>query len=247
MLYDIRLAKCQSVLKRLMNILRRILFILILWFIAQGASPQLLIQDDKELSYSNPIDLKIQLDKMHQLKDHEYKWEIEHNYSMNLYDGWDNTTTHFKTDVVPDTFIIRLIDFAMPTSRTTITSKFGPRWGRRHNGLDIKVYTGDTIVSAFDGLVRKVSYESNGYGCFVVIRHHNGLETLYAHLSKHLVRPNQVVKAGDPIGLGGSTGRSTGSHLHFETRFCGIALNPASLFDFKYQDVIDDYYIFRKK
>jgi murein DD-endopeptidase MepM/ murein hydrolase activator NlpD len=112
--------------------------------------------------------------------------------------------------------------------------------------LDIKVYIGDTIYAAFSGKVRIVRYEANGYGNYVVIRHNNGLETIYGHMSKQLVRENQTVRAGQPIGLGGNTGRSTGSHLHFETRLCGVALNPALMFDFKNQDVIGDYYIFRK-
>ena len=107
------------------------------------------------------------------------------------------------------------------------------------------MYIGDTIRSAFSGKVRIVDYERKGYGNYVVIRHPNGLETIYGHLSKHLVRENQVVKAGEPIGLGGNTGRSTGSHLHFETRFLGQAINPAEMFDFVAQDVTGDYYIFR--
>ena len=111
--------------------------------------------------------------------------------------------------------------------------------------VSIKVYIGDTIRSAFSGKVRIVDYERKGYGNYVVIRHPNGLETIYGHLSKHLVRENQVVKAGEPIGLGGNTGRSTGSHLHFETRFLGQAINPAEMFDFVAQDVTGDYYIFR--
>ena len=89
-------------------------------------------------------------------------------------------------------------------------------------------------------------YEPGGYGNFVVIRHYNGLETIYGHMSKHLVKPDQEVRAGEPIGLGGNTGRSTGSHLHFETRLCGVALNPALMFDFRNQDVIGDFYTFRR-
>ena len=91
-----------------------------------------------------------------------------------------------------------------------------------------------------------VRYDRNGYGNYVVIRHGNGLETIYGHMSKQLVEENQVVAAGEPIGLGGNTGRSTGSHLHFETRLCGVALNPAIMFDFHNQDVIGDYYMFYK-
>ncbi len=163
-----------------------------------------------------------------------------------LYTEWNNKYAHRATEL-PDSFRIDLRHFCMPTPSRVITSNFGRRWGRMHKGLDIKVYTGDTIRSAFDGKVRMVQYEANGYGNYVVIRHPNGLETIYGHMSKHLVRENQDVKAGTPIGLGGNTGRSTGSHLHFETRLCGVALDPALMFDFKAQDVTADYYTFRKK
>jgi murein DD-endopeptidase MepM/ murein hydrolase activator NlpD len=135
----------------------------------------------------------------------------------------------------------------MPTDSRVVTSNFGSRWGRQHKGLDIKVYIGDTIRAAFSGKIRIVKYEPKGYGKYVVIRHHNGLETIYGHMSKHLVVENQEVKAGEPIGLGGNTGRSTGSHLHFETRLCGVALNPALMFDFRNQDVVGDFYNFNRK
>ena len=147
---------------------------------------------------------------------------------------------------LPDSFRISLRDFCMPTTSRVLTSNFGARWGRQHKGLDIKVYIGDTIRAAFAGKVRIVRYEGRGYGKYIVIRHHNGLETIYGHLSKQLVVEDQEVRAGDVIGLGGNTGRSTGSHLHFETRLCGVALNPALMFDFRNQDVVDDYYMFRK-
>ena len=147
---------------------------------------------------------------------------------------------------MPDSFRISLKDFCMPTTSRVLTSNFGARWGRQHKGLDIKVYTGDTIRAAFSGKVRIVRYERRGYGKYVVIRHYNGLETIYGHLSEQLVEEDQEVRAGDVIGLGGNTGRSTGSHLHFETRLCGVALNPALMFDFRNQDVIDDYYMFHK-
>ena len=134
----------------------------------------------------------------------------------------------------------------MPTTSTKVTSQFGyrARWRRMHNGIDLKVYVGDTIYAAFDGKIRIVDFERRGYGKYVVIRHDNGLETIYGHLSKHMVSENQYVKSGEPIGLGGNTGRSTGSHLHFETRFLGQAINPAFLFDFPNQDVTADYYTY---
>ena len=165
--------------------------------------------------------------------------------SAQLYKEWNNKYAHRATEL-PDSFNINLRHFCMPTTSRIITSNFGRRWGRMHKGLDVKVYIGDTIRAAFDGKVRIVRYEAGGYGNYVVIRHHNGLETIYGHMSKHLVAEDETVRAGDPIGLGGNTGRSTGSHLHFETRLCGVALNPALLFDFKNQDVTADNYMFRR-
>ena len=170
--------------------------------------------------------------------------ELGGSLSAQLYSEWSNKYAHRATQL-PDSFRIDLRGFAMPTSSRVITSQYGHRWGRMHKGLDIKVYIGDTIRAAFDGKIRVVNYEGDGYGNYVVIRHNNGLETIYGHMSKHLVREDQMVHAGDPIGLGGNTGRSTGSHLHFETRLCGVALNPALLFDFRNQDVTGDFYLFR--
>ena len=168
--------------------------------------------------------------------------------ALSLYPNWNNQYVHaYGMDaIIPDSYTIDLTGFHMPTPSTRITSPFGPRWRRMHNGLDIKVNIGDTIVAAFDGKVRIVKYERRGYGKYVVIRHDNGLETVYGHLSKQLVEENQLVKAGEVIGLGGNTGRSTGSHLHFETRFLGIAINPIYMFDFPKQDIVADTYTFRK-
>ena len=167
--------------------------------------------------------------------------------ALSLYPNWNNRYVHaYGNAIIPDTYTIDLTGFHMPTPSTKITSPFGPRWRRMHNGLDLKVNIGDTIVAAFDGKVRIVKYERRGYGKYVVIRHDNGLETVYGHLSKQLVEENQLVKAGEVIGLGGNTGRSTGSHLHFETRFLGIAINPIYMFDFPKQDIVADTYTFRK-
>ena len=167
--------------------------------------------------------------------------------ALSLYPNWNNQYVHaYGNAIIPDTYTIDLTGFHMPTRSTKITSPFGPRWRRMHNGLDLKVNIGDTIVAAFDGKVRIVKYERRGYGKYVVIRHDNGLETVYGHLSKQLVEENQLVKAGEVIGLGGNTGRSTGSHLHFETRFLGIAINPIYMFDFPKQDIVADTYTFRR-
>ena len=102
-----------------------------------------------------------------------------------------------------------------------------------HYGIDLKVQVGDTIYAAFDGKVRVRQYERRGYGYYLTLRHTNGLETVYGHLSKFLVEEDQVVKSGEPIALGGNTGRSTGSHLHLETRFLGNPINPAFTVNFE--------------
>ena len=166
-----------------------------------------------------------------------------------LYGEWSNDHVRFKAEL-PDSFRVDLRGFAMPTTNTKITDIFGyrPRRRRVHNGIDIKVYVGDTIRSAFDGKVRIVKNQGRrrGYGKYIVIRHNNGIETLYGHLSKWLVTEGQNVKAGQPIGLGGNTGRSSGSHLHFETLLAGKNLNPALMFDFEKQDVTGDFYTYRK-
>lgn len=169
--------------------------------------------------------------------------------AASLYNSWVTTKAHpYNSAEVPDSFRIDLRGFAMPTPSRNVTSGFGYRrtFRRQHKGLDIKVYTGDTIVAAFDGKARVVRFDAGGYGYYVVLRHPNGLETIYGHLSKQLVKVDDEVKAGQPIGLGGNTGLSYGSHLHFETRFLGEAINPAELFDFANQDVTGDFYVFRK-
>ena len=197
------------------------------------------------LANQAPIDRKMRAVDSIQLNQMLESEVASQSPAAQLYDDWNNIYAHRQTSL-PDSFLIDLRGFAMPSPSTVITSNFGPRWGRQHKGLDIKLNTGDTIYAAFTGKVRIVRYEAKGYGKYVVIRHNNGLETIYGHMSKQLVKENQDVRAGEPIGLGGSTGRSTGSHLHFETRLCGTALNPALMFDFLNQDVVGDYYMFRK-
>lgn len=191
-----------------------------------------------------PIDRKMKAVDTLALKDLIFR-EQAVTPAAELYEEWDNIYAH-KAAVLPDSFLVDMRNFCMPTPSRIVTSNYGSRWGRQHKGIDIKVYTGDTIRSAFTGKVRMVKYERRGYGHYVVIRHDNGLETIYAHLSRSLVKENQPVKAGEVIGLGGNTGRSTGSHLHFETRICGVAINPAILFDFRNQDIVADTYMFRR-
>lgn len=133
-----------------------------------------------------------------------------------------------------DTVLLILQDdgsvFCQPV-KGRVTSEFGYRWRRFHYGIDLDLNTGDTVLCAFDGMTR-ITLRHPTYGNVVIVRHYNGLETVYAHLSKFLVYPNEQLRAGDIIGLGGSTGRSTGPHLHFELRYLGNAINPRKVIDF---------------
>ncbi|MDA0784239.1 MAG: M23 family metallopeptidase [Bacteroidetes bacterium] len=141
-------------------------------------------------------------------------------------------------DAIPINILEMDCDFAMPIYGRT-NSPFGWRHGRPHTGIDLQLRTGDSVYSAFDGVIRMSKYY-NGYGNCVVIRHFNGLETLYGHLSKLEHKPGTLVNAGQLIGLGGSTGHSTGPHLHFEIRFLGRPLNPAAVIDFPNETVKSD-------
>lgn len=157
---------------------------------------------------------------------------------------WVNPFRGKKVDM-PDSCVIDCSAFVLPIdTMIRVTSKYGPRRRRMHKGIDLKVQIGDTIRAAFDGKVRIKNFERRGYGYYLVVRHPNGLETVYGHLSKFLVGVNDIVHAGDPIALGGNTGRSTGSHLHFETRFLGQALNPADIIDFESCTPYKDQYVF---
>lgn len=123
-------------------------------------------------------------------------------------------------------------EFCMPHPGM-VTSTFKYRGKRFHYGIDVDLVTGDTLYAAFNGIVRYAQFNEGGFGNLIIIRHFNGLETYYAHLSKLLVSPNQEVKAGDYIGLGGNTGKSYGDHLHFEVRLYGNALDPEEIIDFE--------------
>lgn len=162
--------------------------------------------------------------------------------------SWNNTKInagHFDSETWPDTARIPLVDpaqrrYFVHPFKNCITSNFGQRNCLWHYGVDIRLSRGDSVRAAFDGIVRVLQYDRHGYGKVVVIRHKNGLETLYGHLSKELVTVNRKVGAGQVIGLGGSTGRSSGSHLHFETRFYGEPFDPNHIIDFdKYQLTVD--------
>ena len=152
---------------------------------------------------------------------------VYHNIWLNSrVNPYDNLFDQLKEDVH-----IPMAGFRLPHPGY-VTSPFGMRKHRMHKGTDIKVQIGDSIRSAWDGQVRIVGWDPHGYGYYVVVRHTNGLETIYGHLSSPLVDEYQLVDAGEVIGLGGNTGRSTGSHLHWEIRYLGEAMNPASFVDF---------------
>lgn len=179
----------------------------------------------------------------------EHLFAEEEEPELDIYtEGWDSQSVNpYKNATVPQTRKIDVSHYAVPCPGY-VTSPYGyrPRFRRMHKGIDLKANTGDTIYAAFDGKVRLTKYERRGYGYYVVLRHTNDLETVYGHLSRFLVKPNEQVKAGQPIALAGNTGRSFGSHLHFETRFMGYAINPAAIFDFANQTVHTDEYVFNK-
>ncbi|HLP06153.1 MAG TPA: M23 family metallopeptidase [Paludibacter sp.] len=149
-------------------------------------------------------------------------------------------------DSLPDSVRIDCSNFHIPVPGA-VTSVFGQRRYRYHYGTDLRLNVGDTVRSSFSGKVRIIDYEARGYGNYVVIRHDNGLETVYAHLSQVLVALNENIKSGQIIGLGGNTGRSTGPHLHFETRYIGNAINPANIINFDTGTVFNNTYLITKK
>jgi murein DD-endopeptidase MepM/ murein hydrolase activator NlpD len=172
--------------------------------------------------------------------------------SNELYASWNTNSAHpynfyqsFKSDSVELTLVNEgECEFSMPF-RGSITSEFGWRRYRPHYGTDIDLETGDEVVSCFDGMVRLAKY-CHGYGNCIIIRHANGLETVYGHLSKIMVEPGQTLFAGSLIGLGGNTGRSRGSHLHFEMRYLGQALNSEDFIDYSTGDLKSNCFMLRK-
>lgn len=174
--------------------------------------------------------------------DNTWRYVMSENYKADsevFSDHWNTTATHAYTDVelssLPEATPILLVDslesYHYPYIGR-ITSRYGPRRGRAHQGLDISLKTGDPIYATFDGKVR-FSKAAGNYGNLIIIRHNNGLETYYAHLSQRDVEVGDWVVAGQQIGLGGSTGRSTGPHLHFEVRYKGQSFDPERLIDFQ--------------
>ena len=199
------------------------------------------------------------LAKQNRVKD-QIRVQEAQKYAADLYEecepepdiyteGWDSDLVNcYKDANVPNTKVLDVRHYVMPIKGNYVTSHYGyrPQFGRTHKGIDLRSAIGDTVYSAFSGRVRLTRFERGGYGFYVIVRHENGLETVYGHLSRFLVKPDQYVKAGQPIALSGNTGRSTGPHLHFETRFMGYAINPEAIFDFANRCTHTDTYTFTK-
>ena len=171
-------------------------------------------------------------------------WRYVRNRNIDVLDetvftqDWDTTKIqpyNVELKDIPISMVIDLVDslksYHYPF-KGRVTSKYGPRRRRIHQGTDIDLETGDPVYATFDGRVRVTTYVRGGYGNLVILRHDNGLETYYGHLSEISVKPNEWVTAGQIIGKGGNTGRSTGSHLHFEMRYKGQTFDPERLIDF---------------
>lgn len=170
-------------------------------------------------------------------------------------DHWETDQVHSYRDVelkdIPDEVDLLLVDslhgYCIPHPGP-IVSTYKYRGRRPHKGIDISLNKGDAIYAAFDGVVRVAlpTRYTGGYGNVLVIRHANGLETYYGHLSKYIVNSGDIVKAGELIGYGGSTGRSTGPHLHFETRYMGKSFDPERIFDFEHGKLRDTIFTLKK-
>ncbi len=166
---------------------------------------------------------------------------------------WNSTQIRYPANTLPnknDTIVITLIGegdspFVAPVKGKVI-SKYGFRGRRMHTGTDIRLNSGDSVLSAFDGRVR-LAKKFNGYGNLVLVRHNNGLETIYAHLKTIKVNINDSIKAGDLIGLGGRTGRASCDHLHFETRLFGEPFDSNKYIDFENLALATDKVYYKNK
>ena len=176
--------------------------------------------------------------------------------AFEYFSNWDTKKVDiYNLDIkdFQDSLLLKLYDeemgqfWKMPLNDLLVNSRFGPRWGRMHGGTDLDLSTGDPIYSTFDGIVRVKGYDRYGYGYYYVVRHKNGLETLYGHLSKHVVEVGQEVKAGDFLGKGGSTGRSTGPHLHYELRYKGLPFDPEIVYDFEKNEITKQELLINKE
>ena len=201
---------------------------------------------EKDKLFADGFKLKMDISILEEAVNEREAIDINAIPAEELYGGvWvHNKVDAYGTAVAaPAEFEIDLSNFTIPVDGH-VTSNFGRRGSRRyHYGIDIKAQTGDTLYAAFDGKIRVKQFDRRGYGNYIVIRHLNGLETVYGHMSKFLVDENDFVMSGDPIGLAGNTGRSFGSHLHFETRFLGKPIDPNFIIDFENKVCHRDTYL----
>ncbi len=222
------------------------------------ASYQAFAQADKQLTVIDTVNTADKYIKIVLYDDHTWDY-IDFGRPVideaTFYDNWDTLNIYSYKDLsvssLPDETDLALVDSLhnyFPPYIKEVYSGFKPRRSRNHNGVDLPLNTGDTVRAAFDGVVRVSDYSKNtgGYGNLIIIRHPNGLETYYGHLSKRFVDQNEPVKAGEIIGLGGSTGRSTGPHLHFETRYMGKPFDPERIIDFKTGALRDSVFCLKK-
>ena len=154
-------------------------------------------------------------------------------WDTTVYNPYRNVKVNFPVEIKFDDSI-----YTPPISfKKVVTSRYGWRRGRAHRGIDIDLVTGDSVTTMFDGIVRFSNYNT-GHGRTVIVRHYNGLETVYAHLSKYAVKANDSVKQGQLLGYGGASGNARGSHLHLVINYKGVAINPEYLFDFSAQNIV---------
>lgn len=194
-----------------------------------------IISEDRNVMSWAPTNQMIRVSEQIQI---DSIWVTAFEYFSN----WDSQKVdiyNFDIKNFSDSLNLRLydprfgLDWKMPVESPIVNSQYGYRWRRMHYGTDLDLNIGDPVYSGFDGIVRVKSYDRYGYGYFYVVRHKNGLETVYGHLSKHVAEVGDEVKAGDLLGRGGSTGRSTGPHLHYELRYKGVPFDPERVYDFK--------------
>lgn len=225
-----------------MKIKLTLLFLTITLSIFSQADPTATPISTPEQSY--PVPNLIEFFNSYNIQNQEPQHSILHFQHSNL------NAIKLSLDSMPDSLYISCADYCHPTESQRITSRFGIRGSRFHYGIDVGVQYGDTIRAPFSGTVRTAIYQRGGYGRYVVISHDNGLESVMAHFSRTLVKEGDQVAAGQPIGLGGSTGRSTGPHLHLEFRLFGNAFNPEKLIDFNSRNVylsdVENHYFMTK-
>lgn len=235
-------------------------FVLFGWMVALAdTKDSLAIQPIKQLGSAVVIDTLPTADKnLSVLLFNDNTWRYVSNETFKsdstLFSKyWDenNLSPYYNVPLseIPTTKTIYLVDslhaYRYPY-KGHVTSRYGIRRNRRHTGIDIALKTGDTICAAFNGKVRYSKATNNGYGALIIIRHDNGLETYHAHLSKRLVEAGERVVAGQPIALGGSSGRSSGPHLHFECRYMGQAFDPERIINFKTGELRRDFFLLKR-